>query len=123
MKIGGLLRRIAPALRANGIEILTGKKVGKLRTRIVEISRIGGSKPVWVGPVVLGAKEPVKPSTTAAEDASAQVTPSVEAANPIATTTTAVTGDVNPLVVPPVPDDLELQEEEVKKKRRTRKAA
>jgi hypothetical protein len=50
------------------------------------------------------------------------VTPGIEAANPVAATTTVVTETLMPPVVPPVQDDLALSEE-VKKQRRTHTAA
>lgn len=119
VKIGGLLRRIAPALREKGIEVLLGKRVGKHRTRIIEISKIGGPKPaVSVGPSIA-----VVELTAAAADAPAPLAPSAtETSSPIATTAAVSAETAASSVVPSVLDDLEITEE-VKQKRRTRKAA
>lgn len=124
VKIGNQLRRIAPALREKGLEVITGKRVGKHRTRIIEISKIGGSMPRPLSAPTLPPRyQPIECLPARVDGvATHQAVPDSEATNPIAATTTVVTETAMSPVMPPVPDDLELSEE-VKKKRRTRNAA
>jgi hypothetical protein len=124
VKIGNQLRRIAPALREKGLEVITGKRVGKLRTRTIEINKFDGSKTKWASSVSPASGTSVTasaPATTGEGATHPEDATTVTPGNPIATTTAIVTETVMSPVVPPVPDDLELPEE-VKKKRRTRAA-
>lgn len=125
VKIGNELRRIAPALREKGLEVVTGKRVGKHRTRIIEVTKFDGSKTKWASPVTPVPENPVMasaPATTEQGATPAGDAPPATPGNPIEATAAASAGTATSPVMPPVPDDLEMPEE-VKKKRRTRKAA
>lgn len=123
VKIGNQLRRIAPALREKGLEVITGKRFGKRRTRIIEISKIGGSKPRSLSTPTLPLNyQPIEWLSAKVNASELQEAPAAAAGNPIATTAAVSAETAASSVVPSVPDDLEITEE-VKQKRRTRKAA
>jgi hypothetical protein len=77
--IGNRLRRLAASLGEKGLELATGIKVGKLRTRIIEISRIGGLRTKWVGPATPVPEELVM--AAAAVGDGPQASPEVAAPN------------------------------------------